>query len=1097
MKHKLIYSFLLVVLCLCLYFFHLIYSGAKKRAIAELNQRQMIHARQAQTGIESYFNTITQFLTQLSLSKHIVDMDEQGKQELDFALLIQSESIKAITRMNAHGRIVHTTPLIDPQSIGRDISDLAHVQKILKTHSPVASEVFTAAQGFRTVALHVPVFESNEFRGTLAVLIDFMAISKRFLEGIRLGETGYAWMISQAGIELYCPVPGYTGNSVFVNRKAFPTILAMAEEMVKGKQGETTYTFDRIGDQQVEPTKKHAVYRPIKVVDNFWTIVVASSETEVLASLVDFKNKLMVVVGLLVVGSGIFSFYSMRAWGIVREAAEKKKMEETLRQSEEKYRLLVENQSDLIVKIDPQGRLLFVSSSYCDMFGKSERELIGKKFMPLVHEEDREATAREMEKLFAPPHCAYVEQRAMTPDGLRWLGWQDTALLDENQQVKAIIGVGRDITARKKYEIELQKTRALLETAINQSPSGILIADAPHVRIRYANPAAFHIRGGPTELLTDIEVEQHSARWQTFYPDSTPYDPRDLPLSRAVLKGEFSKDVEVKIRHDSGEERWVSANAAPIRDAKGVLQAGIVIFYDITDRIRAEAALRESEERFRTLVEKSPLGISLIRNDGRYQYINPQFTQIFGYTLDDIPTGAIWFKKSFPDRDYRQKVVRSWIEDKKKTAIGRTRPRTFTVTCKDGSRKEIYFLPVTMENMDQFVIYEDITEQSKMEQQLQQAQKFEAIGTLAGGIAHDFNNLMMGIQGHASLMALELGVSHTQQEHLKAIEECVRSASDLTRRLLGFARSGKYVVKPLDVNDLLVKSAAMFSRTRKEIQIRTTTHPDPLVVEADNSQIEQVLLNMFINAWQAMPSGGELYLKTRGVAMEESFCSLHQIQPGQFAHITITDTGIGMDEATRQRIFDPFFTTKEKGRGTGLGLASAYGIIKNHGGAITVYSEPGYGATFNIYLPLSAKTVPEEKATTTEAIWKGSETILLVDDEAMIIEVGKAMLEKIGYRVIIARDGKAALAELRERGSQIDLVILDMIMPEMDGEHTFTRIREMLPRLPVILSSGYSINGQASKIMDRGCNGFIQKPFSLTVLSRKLREVLGNTPQGG
>ncbi|MBU1161668.1 MAG: response regulator, partial [Proteobacteria bacterium] len=363
------------------------------------------------------------------------------------------------------------------------------------------------------------------------------------------------------------------------------------------------------------------------------------------------------------------------------------------------------------------------------------------------------------------------------------------------------------------------------------------------------------------------------------------------------------------------------------------------------------------------------------------------------------------------------------------------------------------------------------------------------IGTLAGGIAHDFNNLLMGIQGRTSLMMADLDSFQPQFEHLKWIEEYVKSAANLTRQLLAFARGGKYEVKPTDLNDLIKKSAEMFGRTKKEITIHRKIQKNIWPVEVDRSQIEQVMLNLYVNAWQSMPGGGEIYLETGNVILDDNYTRPYSIAPGKYVKVSVTDTGAGIEKDAQERIFDPFFTTKEMGRGTGLGLASAYGIIKNHGGYIDVYSEKGKGATFIICLPATEKEVATEKKIIHD-ILKGTETILLVDDEYIIVDVGKQMLEKMGYKVLIAKSGKAAVALYTANKDEIDMLILDMVMPEIGGGDTYDRLKEINPDIKVLLSSGYSIDGQAAKILDRGCNGFIQKPFNMKDMSQKIREIL-------
>jgi CheY-like chemotaxis protein len=333
--------------------------------------------------------------------------------------------------------------------------------------------------------------------------------------------------------------------------------------------------------------------------------------------------------------------------------------------------------------------------------------------------------------------------------------------------------------------------------------------------------------------------------------------------------------------------------------------------------------------------------------------------------------------------------------------------------------------------------------------------------------------------------------SEPDYEHLKGIEEYVKNAVELTRDLLGYARGGKYEVKPTDLNILIKRENRMFGRTRREIRVHEKYEKDLWTVEVDQSQIKQALLNLYVNAWQAMPGEGELYIQTENATLDTGYIKPFDITPGRYVKVTVTDTGAGMDVATRERIFDPFFSTKDVGHGSGLGLASVYGIIKNHGGFINVYSERGEGTTFSIYLPASEREAEEEGPDPKRhEIHYGQGSILLVDDEDMIVEVGKAMLEKLGYQAIIARSGQEALNLYEKQREDIDLVILDMIMPGMGGGETYDRLREIDGDVQVILSSGYSIEGKAKEIMDRGCSGFIQKPFAMEELSRKVREAL-------
>lgn len=378
----------------------------------------------------------------------------------------------------------------------------------------------------------------------------------------------------------------------------------------------------------------------------------------------------------------------------------------------------------------------------------------------------------------------------------------------------------------------------------------------------------------------------------------------------------------------------------------------------------------------------------------------------------------------------------------------------------------------------------------QLEKRLQQAQKMEAMGTMAGGIAHDFNNLLMGIQGNVSLVLMDMKSDHSYYDKLRNVYELVHSGEKLTKQLLGFARGGKYEVQPTDLNELVRQCTKMYGRTKKEITIYTHYEENVWPANVDRGQIDQVLLNLFVNAWQAMPGGGKLSVGTQNVEIDREKADHLGLKQGRYIKITVTDTGTGMDKATMNRIFDPFFTTKEMGRGTGLGLASAYGIIKNHEGHIAVHSERGQGTTFEIYLPASERKVKTDSAMPSAKLLKGTETVLFVDDEEMNIKTNRQILEALGYKVFTAKSGQDAIDIFNREKDQIALVILDMIMPGMGGGEVFDILKDIDPGVKVLLSSGYSITGDAADIMDRGCDGFIQKPYDINSLSVKIRKIM-------
>ena len=523
---------------------------------------------------------------------------------------------------------------------------------------------------------------------------------------------------------------------------------------------------------------------------------------------------------------------------------------------------------------------------------------------------------------------------------------------------------------------------------------------------------------------------------------------------------------------------------------------GSHVQYTYNKRREADNALRESSEKYRTILESIEEGYFETDQKGNLTFSNEAFGKILGYPRNQL-LGMNSRDYTTPDTAEKISRIMEQIEQ-----TGRPEDVTdYDVIRKDGSRAALELSislltdkdgkPAGFRGMLRDVTRRKETEYKNhlLETQLQQAQKMESIGTLAGGIAHDFNNILMGIQGNATLMLLKIESEHPNYEKIKNVEKFVQNGTELTNQLLGFARRGKYLVKTTDLNEVIEKSSALFARTKKEIQVHTVFHDEIWAVEVDRGQIEQALLNLYVNAWQAMPAGGDIYLKTRNVMLDSSYVKPFKVEHGKYVEISVTDTGVGIDRKTRERIFEPFFTTKEMGRGTGLGLASVYGIIKSHSGYIDVHSEKEKGTTFTIYLPASEKEAVREKTVPT-AMLKGTGTIILIDDEKMILDVGRELLEELGYTVLSALSGREALDIFQKNLGKIDLVIMDMIMPGMGGGETFDRLRAINPNIKVLLSSGYSVNGQASKILHRGCDGFIQKPFNLNQLAEKIGKIM-------
>ena len=634
---------------------------------------------------------------------------------------------------------------------------------------------------------------------------------------------------------------------------------------------------------------------------------------------------------------------------------------------------------------------------------------------------------------------------------------------------------------KHKMEKKLRESEEWLSTTLKSVGDAVIATDAKGC-VRFMNPVAQSLTGWKQEdaegrALQDIfNIVNEETRERL----------RD-PVAKVIREGLVVglANHTVLIARD-GTERPIDDSGAPIKDARGNILGVVLVFRDVSERREAEEALVRAKETWENTFDAIADCITILDENHRIIRANQAVADAFNTTKESLVGQTcyeILYGRTEPMSSCPLLVT-------KKTM----RPHTIEVTDTDLGRTFICSTSPMLETDGKLVGYthtrKDITESKRLEARLQYVQKMEAIGTLAGGIAHNVNNLLMGIRGNASLMSFEADDPDIVRERLKKIDELVQSGSELTSQLLGYAREGRYEVKPISLNQLVTDTSTTFGMTKMQVKIHRELAEDLSAVEADHGQIEQVLWNLFINASDAMGGGGELYLKTTNITHEQMRGKPYKPNPGNYVLLTVTDTGTGIDEKIIERIFDPFFTTKGISQGTGLGLASAYGIIKAHRGYIDVESKLGHGSTFSIYLPASERRLQEVLKTASEVI-KGTGTVLLVDDEEFVLEVGKELLEAIGYRVLLAREGQEAIDTYDRNQDDIDIVVLDMIMPGVGGGNVYDRMKEINPDVKVLLASGYSIDGEASEILERGCNAFIQKPFTMKDLSRNISEILG------
>ncbi len=752
---------------------------------------------------------------------------------------------------------------------------------------------------------------------------------------------------------------------------------------------------------------------------------------------------------------------------------------EALRQSEIKYHDLVENSPDIRYQADLKGRLVFISQSAEKFSGYTVGELIGRKITDFyVNQERRKDLLSRLQKNDYVND--FIAQLKCKDGSTRWASANITFRKDRNGNILGVEGVVRDVTERMEAEEALKEMYSI----INQSPTVVLIwKNEVGWPVTYVSENVKSVFGYTAEELLSGAVSYASL----IHPDDIEKIIADVASYNSSEKGNHITQ-EYRIIAKDGSVVWLDHRTLIQRDASGKITNYQGIVLDTTERKQAEEALRQSENKFRAMMESMSDPVYICSSNYQVEYMNPAMIKRTGrnatgelcyQALHDFDEPCPWCRwKNMSHGEYFELDI---------------------VSPKDKHSYHISHSPVVNEDgsISSMVVFRDTTEFKKLEEQLFQFQKLESIGNLAGGVAHDFNNILTVINGYAQIVQMKLEEGSKLQHDVRELAKAGERAANLTRQLLGFSRKQMIMPRTVNVNQVITEMGKMLKRLISEdIHLETSLDVNVDPIYADPGQLEQILMNLVINARDAVnnqPETAEKVIKisTSQVFLDEDYVVDHQdSSTGWYMELQVEDNGCGMTEEVRKHIFEPFYTTKAVGQGTGMGLATVYGIVKQNNGSIYAYSEPGQGSTFKVYWPIMAVETVEDVPEEPEPARDGSEVILLAEDDPQIREIISLQLRQVGYTVIEAENGREALEKAENYQGNIDLLFTDAVMPIMGGKELSEKIKAIYPHLPVLFASGYNDNGIHQDIIDLAGNRFINKPYNIQDIMARIRRLL-------